>query len=358
MNTAGSFSDEVYTGARSFSLKGSLLTKPVLETLAESKSLEELINRLKGTPYNAVVSKLQPSYSAHSIELALRGRLADIHYGLMRTARSYELLQLYYLKYIAWNMKLALKAKALGKGYDETMTFIDLHSEELIGRRELIAKVLSAKDLQEASVLLSGTEFGKDVAKAVTLYQTQGDVRVFDLYLDHSLYSKIAAMSNLQGGLAYSPIATDVASVKDMVAADVDSYNVLSLLRAKLWGVSISDAKGLIVLPPFSIQVARLTKILNTEVVADAVKLLEGTPYKLSLQVGANDEETITVLESEFEDASRKAANRAFLWHDFSLGTALALVKLLEWEVKNLSAISFGVEAGVPAKNVLAALKL
>jgi len=66
----------------------------------------------------------------------------------------------------------------------------------------------------------------------------------------------------------------------------------------------------------------------------------------------------VSALEEGFVQLSKKTARRAFLWQGFGLSTVLALVKLLEFEVQNLAAISFGVEAGIPPKQVLSSLKL
>src|SRR2546428_4891182 len=89
---------ETFTGARSYALKGALLTNASLETLVESSSLEELVNRLKGTPYAEAVSKLQPPYSARKLELALRERLADGHHSPLQTPQDPPPLQVHHLR--------------------------------------------------------------------------------------------------------------------------------------------------------------------------------------------------------------------------------------------------------------------
>jgi len=344
----------IFTGARSYALKGTLLANATLETLAESTSLEELVNRLKGTPYGDSVSRLQPPFSAHRLELAFRERLADVHYSLMKTSRDYGLLELYYMRYIAWNLKIALKAKALERGYDETMSYIDLHSEELVGRRDLIARVLSSKDLQEAATLLEGTEFGKDIVKAVAAFTANGEPRVFDLYVDHALFSRIAE-TFAANSKSYS--GGDVATVRDLVSIDLDSYNVLALLRAKLWGIESGESRSLLILPPFNVSLPRLQRITNTESITEAVAVLEGT-YKISLPSNIGDEAMVGALEESFAQLSRKTANRAFLWQGFGLSTVLAMTKLLEFEVQRLAAISFGVEGALNPKEIITSLKL
>jgi len=327
-----------------------------VETLAECRSLEELVNRLKATPYSDAVSKMQAPYSARRLELALRERMADVHIRLTRSSPGYELLRHYYLKYIAWNLKSALKSKALNKSYEEAMLYIDLHAEELVGRRELIVKVVSAKDIQEATAALAGTEFGEDVTRATATFVKEGEVRVFDLFVDHTLYQTIArSFSEKPGGRAGG---ASLESATKIVALDVDTYNVLSLLRAKLWGLSSMETNALLVTPTFDVPLGTLQKIALAESVSEALSALSTSRYAAPLPSGATDEEMIDKLEERFNDLGYEAAKKSFLWNSFQVGATLALVKLMEFEVRNVSAIAFGVEAGIPAKNVLPELKL
>ncbi|HEV2225324.1 MAG TPA: V-type ATPase subunit, partial [Nitrososphaerales archaeon] len=104
-------SSRTYVGTKAFALRGSLLDSATVQKLAETTSLDELVNRLRGTPYTDVLSGLSPPYDARRIELALRERLAIVHHSITQGAGRYGILELYYLKNIAWDLKLALKAK-------------------------------------------------------------------------------------------------------------------------------------------------------------------------------------------------------------------------------------------------------
>ncbi|MDA4128619.1 MAG: V-type ATPase subunit [Thaumarchaeota archaeon] len=350
-------SSKVYLGTRSAALKGTLINPATLEKLAESQSLEELVNRLRGTSYGASLAKVQPPFTARRLELAFRERLADAHYLLTIAGSKYELINLYYLRNVAWDLKSALKSKALGKSYDESIEFLDMHGEELIGRRELIIKVLSAKDLQEASSLLSGTEFGEDIGKAVAAFSNSREIRLFDVYIDHAVLSKIAKAYSSNAKL-YSPSrASGVGGVGEMVALDIDSYNILSVLRAKLWGLSESDTKQLVIRPTYRAQLGLLDRMISTESVAEAVKLVEGLYGKAQL-AGGSDEELIDRMEETLTLESRRTAGRAFVWQGLGPAAALAIVKLIEFEVRNLAAIAIGVEARLPPKSVLSKLVL
>jgi V/A-type H+-transporting ATPase subunit C len=344
----------VYVGTTAAALKGTLLGRSAIEKLVESRTLEELVNRLKGTPYSSVLSTVSPPYAARRLELAFRERLADVHFLIMTLAKGYDLVSLYYLRQIAWDLKYVLKSKALGKS-DESMEYLAMHAEELVGRRDLVVKIIAARDIQEIPSLLSGTEFSEDITMAIAAFSAKKEIRLFDLYIDHAVLSRISTAYSSKVKLYSSSRAVDVAGVGEMVALDIDSYNILSVLRAKLWRLPEEEVRSLIVNPPHNSKLTNLQGLIATESLGETVKQL-GNILPESPQWRGSGEETIDFIEDSFTAESMKVASKAFVWQGFGLAAALALTKLLEFEVKNLAAIAIGVEAGMDARDVLSKL--
>jgi len=349
-------SSRTYIGTKAYALRGSILDAQTTQKLAESTSLEELVNRLRGTAYADFLTRLSPPFSARKLELALRERLATVHYSVTQGAGKYALIQLYYSRNIAWDLKLALKAKALGKSYEETVEYLDMKAEELAGRRDLIIKALSARDINEAVSMLSGSEFFSDVEKAAARYNAKGEVRFFDVYIDHAVLAAIAKEYTVNSK-AYAARPPNVNGVDDMVALDIDAYNTSAILRSKLWGLSEAEATELMVTPTGRLSAPTLSAMARTESASEAIKLLEPT-YRFSLQGAQSDEGFIDVVEDGFSKLSRDTAGLAFVWQGLSPGTMLALIKLVEFEVGNLAAIAIGVEAGIDPKKIISRLKV
>lgn len=343
-------------GARAHAARGTLLSKASTEKLAESSSLEEYVDRLKATSYSAALSRLQPPYSARKLELALRERLADVHFLLLNAAKKYELLRLYYFRKIAWDLKSALKSRALGKSYSESVEFLDMYAEELVGRRDLIVKVLSARDIGEAASLLAGTEFGEAVARAAVNFNTKGDLRFFDLCIDHPVLTMIAKEYADNAESYSSPRSFDVAGTGEMVALDVDSYNILAVLRTKLWGLPEAETRSLLILPAYRIRLDTLQNMITVESISEAIKLVKGV-YGLSVPESSSQDEQVDAVETRLIDESRRVATRSFVWQKLGFANALALTKLLEFEVTNLAAVALGIEAHLPPKDVLSKLR-
>jgi V/A-type H+-transporting ATPase subunit C len=346
-------SSKTYVGTKAFALRGSLLDAATVQKLAESTSLEELVNRLRSTPYADSLAGLSAPFNARRIELALRERLATVHHSVTQGAGRYGILQLYYLKNIAWDLKLALKARALNRTYEETVEYLDMKAEELVGRRDLMVRVLSAKDIGEAVTMLSGSEFFADVERALAAYNSRGEVRFFDVYIDHAVLSAISKEYSLNPKL-YAGKSADVNGIAALVALDVDSYNVLSVLRSKLWGLSESEVQELIVTPAKRVQAQTLSSMATADSISEAVKLMESS-YRFPLSA-QGDEELIDQVEDGFAKKMKDTATLAFVWQGLSPGTILAFIKLLEFEVNNLAAVAIGVEAGMDPKRILSKL--
>ena len=63
-------SQKIFTTVKSFSQKGKLLSRADLQTLAESRDLDELVTRVKNTKYLDVVSSVTKPYTAEKLEIA------------------------------------------------------------------------------------------------------------------------------------------------------------------------------------------------------------------------------------------------------------------------------------------------
>jgi V/A-type H+-transporting ATPase subunit C len=347
---------KTYVGTRAYALRGTLLDPGAVQKLAECTSLDELVNRLRGTPYSEYLSDLSAPFEARKLELALRERLAEVHHSIMSSAGRYSILELYYMRHIAWDLKIAMKAKALNRTYEEIVEYLDMRAEELVGRRDLIVRVLSAKDVNEAVSLLSGSEFFEDVQRALASFSAKGEVRFFDVYIDHAVLTAISKEYANNFRIYSSPRATDVGGVGEIVAADIDAYNALSVLRSKLWGLPEQEVKDLIITPTYRVPMTVLTRMVAAESTVEAVKLLEPI-FQFQSQTAAGDEQLIDSVEDKLSSEMKQLAAKAFVWQGLSPGVALALLKLLEFEVGNLAAIAIGVEAKMDPKNIIAKLR-
>jgi len=323
----------VYASVKSYSQRGKLLKRADLQTLAESRDLEELMTRIKNTIYGDAISNVQKPYTSQSIESGLRGHLAGVHYSIAKTAGDSDILDAYYMKFIISNLKQILKGKVLGKSQEEIETHINLHAEELIKQRDTIIKALVSKDLEETVASLNSVQFGDEISKAASLYNETKNLQVFDTYFDKILYQQLGrALKN-----------TRDREVIKLVGMDVDFYNLLSVIRGKFWGLDDSQIEDLIVSQTPSVPKELLQRMMASATIRDAFAELLNTKYKNLIPDVENELDAVAQFERSFEMAIYNSSARSFT-KMFSFATIIGITKLTSFEVRNLAAIAYAVE--------------
>ena len=342
-----SMPNKIFGTVVAHSLRGKMLSKTELQTLAESRDIEELVTRMKNTVYLDALAKLTRPFTAEKVEGALREYLVNQHAKMVNIANGSAILNAYFVRHITWNLKIILKGKAMGRTYEELLPKINLRAEELVGRRDLVVKALVAKDFDEAVNSLAGSEFGEDAKKAAQSYKEKGDVRVFDTYLDHAFYK------SLDRAVVFESKLQDA---QKLVGIDIDTYNVLAVLRGKYWGLSPADVTDLIVTTTTKVSKDTLQKMINTEKIQEAIGELAATTYKdLIPRSAANDIDAIMQLEAGFEKEALKRIMNSFRTV-FTIANLLASLKLMGYEIRNLAAIAAGVEQKISADKIMASL--
>jgi V/A-type H+-transporting ATPase subunit C len=331
----------VYAGVRTYSLKGKLLTKKDMQTLAESRDLDELVTRLKNTAYNSTISKVQKPYTSQKIELALRDRQADIHYMMMQSVGGSKLLFAYFLKFILKNLKMIIKGKILGKTQAEIDAMLSLHAEELIKERDIVLKALVAKDIDEAISSLKGIEIGGEIEKAYSMYGEKKQLQSLDLYFDKFFYE------NLSRAIKNSPDF----NTHTLCGMEVDYYNILSILRGKFWGLDENQIQSLIV-PQISASKDLLTRMISADSIKGALGELQNTSYKNVIPQEENPIDAINKFEHGFERLIYDSMQNEFV-RMFSFSNVVAIIKLVEYEIRNISSIAFAVEQKIPVDTIM-----
>ncbi|WP_100181787.1 V0D/AC39 family V-type ATPase subunit [Candidatus Nitrosotenuis aquarius] len=331
---------QVYAGVKSYSLKGKLLTKKDLQTLSESRDLDELVTRLKNTTYNDSISKVTKPFSAQKIELALRDRQAELHHMMMQASGGSNVMFAYYLKFILRNLKIILKGKILGRPQSEIETSLSLHPEELIKERDIVLKALVAKDIEEAVSVLKAIGIGEEVEKAYLLYNEKKQIQVLDLYFDKSFYENLSRTVKSSGEF----------TLHSVCGMEIDFYNMMSILRGKFWNLDENQLQHIIVSNASSEAKEILTRMISADSIKNALNELLGTHYKDL--VPQDEDDVIAKFERSFERKIYDTMNAQFV-RIFGFSTVVAIVRLLDYEIRNLSSIAFGVEQNIPSQTVM-----
>ncbi len=358
MDLIGRIKDSTYTEVKAFSNRGKLLPRTSLETLSESRGMKDLVVRLKATQYNENISSESTSHNAESLEMAFKEHLVIIHKNLSDTWPNSGFLIAYYWKHVISNLKIILKGKALGFSEEEINKRINLTAEEKINRRDLVAGAISAQSLEEAIKVLKKSEFGNMIEDASNIYSDNKDVKVFDVFLDKALYEMILTE---YFKITYSKripkkLKEEGKRIRDLIALEIDGYNIINLMRAKTWNLTQVETKDLVVESTFEIRPETINKMISVGSVDEVTNIINSSYYKGFSQKMATETETISRLEDAFENKIYSLASKRLRWQVTGIGVIFSVIKLMELEVKNLSTIAFGIEQGMNPKEIVAKL--
>jgi len=338
-------SQKIFVTVKSYSKRGQLLKRADLQTLAESRDLDELVTRIKNTKYIDAINGVSKPYTAEKLEMALRTNLAEEQYNIAKASGNSKILDSFFQKFIITNLKLILKGKILGKSQDEISAYFNMHAEELTKQRDTVVKALVAKDLEEAVSSLGSSPFSAEIQKAVELYNETKNIQAFDVYFDKMLYQNISRALRSEND-------QDISHVYGM---EIDFYNVMSIIRGKFWGLDDERIGDLAVTSTVNLPSQIVDRMMAAESVRDALDELSTTRYKDLIPETEDEVEAMAEFEHAFEMAYYNAINGAFS-KMFSFGTVVGISKLIGYEVRNIGAIAFAVEQKIPVETTMSKL--
>ncbi|MGQ0606689.1 MAG: V0D/AC39 family V-type ATPase subunit [Candidatus Nitrosotenuis sp.] len=339
----GSASLVVYAGVKARGMKGKLMQKKDLQTLAESRDLDELVTRLKNTSYGDAIAKITKPFTASKIDLALRDRQAEQHHTMIQASGGSNVLYAYYTRFILRDLKIILKGKILGRTQEQIESSVSLRAEELIKERDMIVKALIAKDADEAVNVLKGIGIAQEVERAYALYNEKKQIQMLDMYFDKFFYENL--------GRAVKS-STDQ-SVHVTCGTEIDFYNIMSILRGKFWGLDENQIQHLLVPQGSGSSKEIISRMISADSIKNALNELLSTRYKELVPQEENPIDAISQFERAFEIMLYNNMRSEFV-RIFSFSTVVAITRLLDFEIRNLSSISFAVEQNIPTDVVMA----
>lgn len=332
--------DPVYALTKAYALKALLMPFSMLEELAYSRDLTDFVERLRASPYGPFLAQLQKPYRASEVEKAFWRGLVTTHYSFIETALRPGLLKALFMRYIYFNIKTVLKAKAMGKTVEEILQTVDLYPESLLKVRDQTLRAIAAKDVFEAVKELAKTSLADAASAAVSVWSTARDFSAVEAVVD-----KLYVNGLLE---AYRKLSRSERKLhRQFVAIDVDSYALAAALRSRIWLLSASQVSSFLPKETIDIPLEMLVSIASSD---DWVKVLEQLPKTVLLEKIEIVEDPLKMAAEIEEKAAMqkiKYAARSFYKTPFRQVNIQAYLVLKEAEVRNLSAIGKNIEEGV-----------
>ncbi len=342
---------KLYSVSRAYALKGFLLPHRIYEELASSKTIPEIVEKLRPTRYGGCIRE-EREIDSLKFEKIVRSCMIDDEYRLIREIDRPGALEQYFRRHLYRNLKHVLKGKALGREQDEIMRSMTLKAEEHLRVRDVVVRALAEATLESAVETLANTPIGRVAEESVRLYEREEDLLVFDIVLDGAFYREL-----LQG-LDNTP-RMEREPLRKAMAAEIDGYLILAITRSKSWELTAAETRRLTLEEGVEVPRSIVSQMLEAETPQSLLEPLRNTPYRKLIAAAPTQSfhELALHLEERFRSHVIEVSRKAFLQDIFKLSVIYGLIRLREEEIYNLTAIAFGVEQGLPPHRILESIR-
>ncbi|MEM1936600.1 MAG: V-type ATPase subunit [Candidatus Caldarchaeum sp.] len=332
--------DPVYAVAKAYALRSLLMPYAVLEELADSRSLTDLVERLRTSPYGPFLAQLQKPFTALEVEKSLWRHLVHVHYGFIQTAPKPFLLKQYFMRYVYFNLKSILKGKAMNKPVDEVLKSVDLYPETLLAIRDRALRAASAKDMAEAVKELVKTELSSLVSSAVAVWESKRDFSAIDAVVDKMYVEGLL--------MAFKKTPRSARKyLRPFVSMDVDTYALTTALRSRGWRLTLPQAKEFLPSQTINVKMSDVENLLTAEDVKAVFQQIQLMDYMRKVSVEDELYKTALSIEESARNAKIRYSAESFYKTPYQQSVLAAFLVLKEVEVRNLSTIAKNIEEGV-----------
>lgn len=187
-----------------------LLDQIKIERMVEADSAEDVMKILQETEYSrSIPSGTRPE----DFEDVLSSELTTVYADINNKIKDPAIIALLALRYDYQNLKTLLKAEALGEEME-----LDLSDMGTISGQEL------KSEFETGSLKDAGVHFQAAADKARDEFSKTQDPQQMDFILDRAYYARISELLN---------DLKDVDMIQDYVRYQIDSYNLLALMRTR-----------------------------------------------------------------------------------------------------------------------------
>ncbi len=341
-----------YGNARLRAMKSRLLGRPAYDELLSTANLDELIAALVRTPYQPDIETALVRYAgARCIAEAVRLNVARE----CRQIKSFfkgEPLQLIGALLERWdvfNLKTILRGHARGIPTDQIV-------ESVVPAGELDAAALSALAAQptiRATVDLLVTwrlPYARPLVAAMPAYVERGDLADLELALDRDRF---------EATLARLPVDDpDAALVREMLAAEIDTTNIMTLLRltrvpdreAALRAHYATPDPAPLLLPGGGLSAEQMSHLRQAGTVSDMARLLIGTPYGILVEgqlEAYHQSGDLGLIQRALERWLILKGVSMFGRDPLSIAVAIGYLSAKQAEMANLRLIAYGKALGL-----------
>jgi vacuolar-type H+-ATPase subunit C/Vma6 len=182
-------------------------------------------------------------------------------------------------------------------------------------------------------------------------YEENSTITCLDVFIDKAFFEKLyETYMNLP--------RAERKRAKPYASMENDSFTLLTLLRGKILNYDSNWLRLTVPQNYFNLQKDKVEAIVSAADYEAALKLVLESPYADFFAKAQSPQETVANAEKAFRKAQAKYAQARIVRAAFTIGLPLSFLTQKEAEMRNLSAISIGVEAGMGADGIQSQLLL
>jgi V/A-type H+-transporting ATPase subunit C len=345
--------DYGYTNARIRGMKSGLFDENFYNQLLRAKTLQEVISALAQTPYGRDLDESMIKLEGlQGFDEALRRNIMKAFKrvsGLV-DAKEQNLINVLFGRWDVLNVKTILRGKNLGASSDAIM-------ESLIPAGELdeatLLEMVRSRDVRDCIDVMATMHvtYAVPLTGAFPEYAHKRNLAVLELVLDKEFYE--ISFSRLRGRDMNTRL------VFEMMRREIDSINIMTLLRVVKEEIERSEAANLFIPGGKEVPYRQLVEYISFHSVEDAVQALNGTSYYKLLQEKMPvyfENNSLASLERGMEEALVRRRIKLFLADPLSFASVIAFVWAKYNEIVNLRIIARGKEVGMPEAKIREAM--
>jgi len=317
-----------------------LLKKEQIESLAESKDLNELASRLKGSPYEPFIKSIK-QISASKLQHAFKQELIRVFEKMIRfSPREINFFLKDYISYFEIeNLKSLLRMKHIGAPADDLAGRLHLSAEEIFKMKERFIQAARAEDVKAAVEVFKGTVYEPILSEGLAKYEETGSTKFFDFSLDRAYHDKLLISAS-------SLPSKDRKIALQLVGLKVDVFNIVTAVRSILLKYPPHLVYRAITHGFYKLSEESIRDLVSSEDIDSALRHIKQSFYGRFLTLHENVEESMIDFEKKIKIFGLKILEKRRIADLFSIATPLDLIVRKENELENLIVISSGIELG------------
>lgn len=327
-----------YPNARIMAKQGKIISNNTFGELAESKSLEEVVNHLKETEYvDYLTEYVGESYKITDIERALNNHMANIYEEIHRiTPDSVKpVFEVLLKRWDIENIIRTLRCLDAKKDPNNYMISIGTFSSS---QREQLAKSTSIDE-----VVMSITPELEHVLNNV---QDESLVEIENTLLSYYYESLWRFLDNSRDN--------NILLLREYYGMIVDTTNILAALRLNVMEET-SDIPGNFLPVTFSVPLEDLKSISSAEEIGIVINILAKTQYSTIFEENMSDYEknkNIAVFEQALQDMIVSKGKDISILNPLGVGPTIGYLAQKQSEVRKLKAIIIGIYEGLEPEKI------